>query len=558
MADKEIYTPSSLFSDINFGLDTETTVIREREREGVKLKELYFSAREVGEKRPRGYALLAQNAPSCPLLVIIGDLNHAIEEELMMSFAAQGYSVLMFDYTGEEEGKAKYTFYPQEIEYANLSRAGRHLTHAEPDARATCYFEWAALSHFALSSALQLLGENVKVGLLGVGRGANIVWMQASFDERISACCALFAAGWDAYKNKHKYGDDGTPGELDEERERWLAAISAEAYAKFIEVPMLYVTGSNSQLTDMDRAFDTMARLPNPDTALCCVAPRLSEHVGNAGRKNIELFFDKFLKGKAAEFPKRPQAAISASGGKISVTVTCQKEEAACVEVYVAEGQINPAARNWIAYKAEPEGEGFVARHEVTIPEGKLFAYANVKYKSGFTLSTKLLAADVKELGLQVSPFRRLPIIYDSDMGKDSFTIFTPMPPTLWEILFSDFEIALKKGPGDILGVGCSAFRIATYKVGDRRFAAQDEESFKFDVYSPAGQELSVYAYDLLEGHYHKCKVKLLGGCIWHPVEVSLQSLKSADGRSLKSWESVSMIGFAAESEFYLNNILWI
>lgn len=558
MADKEIYTPSNLFSGINFGLDTETTVIREREREGVKLKEIYFSAREVGGKRPRGYGLLAQNGPSCSLLVIIGDLAHGIEEDLMLSFARRGYSVLMFDYTGEEKGKAKYTFYPQEIEYANLAKAGKHLSCAEPDARATCYYEWTALSHFALSSALSLLPENVKVGLLGVGRGANIVWMQASFDDRVSACCTVFSAGWDAYRNKHKYGDDGTLGELDEERERWLAAISAEAYAKFVEAPMLYVTGSNSALTGMDRAFDTMARLPHPETALCCVVPRIAEHIGEAGRKNIELFFDKFLKGKDIELPKRPQAAVSASDGKISMTVTCQKEDIHGVEVYISEGQLNPAARNWVGYKAEPEGEGFAARHEVTVSEGKLFAYANVRYKSGFTLSTKLLAADVRELGLQVPPFRRLPIIYDSDMGRDTFTIFSPKAPSLREVMFSDFEIELKKGPGDILGVGCNIFRIATYKVGDRRFAAQGEESFKFDVYSPSEQELLVYAYDLQEGHYHMCKVKLLGGGIWHPVEVNLQSLKSADGKSLKSWEGVSMIGFAAEAEFYLNNMLWI
>lgn len=558
MAEKEIYTPSNLFENVNFGLDTETTVIREREREGIKLKEIYFSARDIGGKRPRGYGLLAQNGPSCPLLVLIGDPVHDIDEELMLYLAGRGYSVLMFDYAGEEEGKAKYTFYPQEIEYANYAKAGKHLCFAEPDARATCYYEWTALSYYALSSAMQIVGENVKAGLLGIGRGANIVWMQASFDERVNACCTAFSAGWDSYKNKPKYGGEDNLEELDEERERWLAGIAAEAYAKFIDIPVLYVSGSNSTLTDMDRAYDTLVRLPSPDAALCCIAPRLSVHIGPANRDNILLFFDKFLKGEGIEVPGRPAASVLCEDGKFSVRVACENDDVLGVEVYIAEGQTDPPSRNWMSFPAEKAGDCFLAYPKVTVPQGKLFAYANVRYRSGFTLSTNLVAEDVEKLGLQIPPCRRLPIIYDSDMGTDSFTIFSPGPLGLSEVILTDFEIELKEGPGEIQGVGCTSFRIATYKVGDERFSAQDEESFKFDVYSPAEQDLFVYAFDLAEEHYHMCKVRLLGGNIWHPIEINLQCLKSSDGKPLRSWDCVKMLGFAAGSEFFLNNILWI
>jgi cephalosporin-C deacetylase-like acetyl esterase len=167
------------------------SVIKKTPYEDVTIKEIYFSGRDIKGKRPRGYGVLAESFPGSPLVVVIGDTFHKTDEGFLINFARKGYSVFMFDYTGEDGVKTKCTIYPQEIDFANLNRAGRHLYYAEPDARSTSLFEWTLLSYYAISAAHSVLGC-VKTGVMGIGKGADIVWMLSVLDKRLSACVTAF------------------------------------------------------------------------------------------------------------------------------------------------------------------------------------------------------------------------------------------------------------------------------------------------------------------------------------------------------------------------------
>ena len=322
MTQNIIYTPSNIFADANLTLNSEATVIKETDISGVKLKEIYFSGREVNGKRPRGYGILATSKPDAPLIVIIGDYNHEVCEEYVLSYASRGFSVFMFDYAGEYGSKTKYTFYPQEIDYANFSRAERHLNYADIDVRQTSYFEWVLQSYYAISACFSLLnGYTFKTGLIGIGCGADIVWMLSSFDKRISAYCTVFSAGWDAYKEIYKYSDENTLKDISDERERWLAGISSESYAKFVNAPMLYVSSSNSAKTDMDRAYDTVSRISKDIDTFMCISARLSDYINYYNKQNILLFFKKYLQDENIILPPKANTVIKNIDDTIAVTV---------------------------------------------------------------------------------------------------------------------------------------------------------------------------------------------------------------------------------------------
>ncbi|MDD4003138.1 MAG: hypothetical protein PHE12_02980, partial [Clostridia bacterium] len=348
-----IYTPSNIFADVNFGLDTKTVVINESLIKGVALKEIYFAAREVFDKRPRGYGVLAQSEKNkdAPLLVIIGDYYHGIDNDTMLYYADLGFSVFMFDYSGEGFNKTKYTFYTPETDYANYMRADRHLNYADTNARETCYYEWSTLAHYAVTAALSLFDNKpAKIGVLGIGLGANIAWMLAYADKRITACCNVFAAGWDAYKDIFKY-DNNDLNEISEERERWLAGLSAETYAKFINIPVMLLTASNNKYTHIERAYDTMARIPDALSSFICIAPNSDSYI--CYYENINLFFKKYLLNADITIPQKAQLSIENTDDLVTVKVECSNmEDVKDINIYCSENQLNPTSRAWFTYNA--------------------------------------------------------------------------------------------------------------------------------------------------------------------------------------------------------------
>lgn len=552
-----IYTPPNIFADVNFGLDTQTVVINESAAKGVLFKEIYFAAREVFDKRPRGYGVLAQseNKKDAPLLVIIGDYYHGIDIDIMLYYAGMGFSVFMFDYSGEGFGKTKYTFYTPETDYANYLRAGRRLNYADTNARETCYFEWSTLAHYAVTAAIGLFDNKpAKTGVLGVGTGANIAWMLAYADKRITACCNIFAAGWDVYKDKFKYGSNDL-NEISEERERWLAGLSAETYAKYINIPIMLLTASNNKYTHIERAYDTMARIPDARNSFICIAPNSDGYICHYG--NIRLFFEKYLLDKDITMPQKAQLGIDNTENTVALKVECgNMDDVKDINIYCSENQLNPISRAWFTYNAY-KSQG-VAIPKLHANDGLLFAYANITYNSGLVLSTNLCVKNKGELSRTNSIIKRSNLIYDSKMGLDCFTVFSREKPLLKD-LHKDCKITLKKGPENILGICASS--LATYKVGAAGCNGTEDESFKFDIYSASEQELTIYFLDkqgLDTQDYHCTTVKLKGGSIWQPVEIKKQNLKTKDGIILKSWEDVIMAAFTAEKEFLINNILWI
>ncbi len=352
-----------------------------------------------------------------------------------------------------------------------------------------------------------------------------------------------------------KYGGE-TLKDITEERERWLAGVSAESYARYVNVPMLYVSSTNSASTDMERAFDTMSRIIQSESYIC-VSTGISNYLADCCVKDVLIFFDKYLRGKDYILPEKATLEIENRDGACLIRADEKSGEAQSVSIYVSECVLNPAFRNWHTYKAEKKDGFYVATPKINC--GKpIFAFANVTYKNGFTQSTNLCVKNADELKLSLPPFRRSPVIYSGEMGKDSFIAFSPYPPQLNELFGCKSEIEIKKGAGSISGIGgCKG--LATFKIGEAAYKGSGKESFKFDVYSATPQELTVYFSETGEKqHYHSCKIRLSGGNLWQPAEIKKQDLKTEEGIVLKNWEDVSMAAFFAENEFIINNILWI
>lgn len=576
MVNNIMYTPSSIISGIDLRLSAEITILSEYTENGNKYRELYFPGREVAGKRTKAYGVFCcpESVKSAPLLLIIGNNAQSIDKELISYYAGHGFSVFMFDYLGETEDTAKHTFYPQEIEYANFAKAGRHLNYVDTNARETSCFEWLTLASYALSAALAMEeAEGEKAGVLGIGLGGNIAWMLSALDKRIAVSATVFSAGWFEYLGEYKYSAEKSAHEMTEERERWIAGLSIQAYAKYISAPMMFISCSNNKMTDMDRAHDTLNRIPPEVEVFTYFAPRKGNVVGKAGGENTVLLFKKYLAGEDVFLPQKlvgpeegeqvKSCIVTSEEGVAKITLKLNVENVKSYRLYYSEGQVNPSARNWL----EPEKYPPLAPEISIYPALKytdklLFVYANITYKNGFITSTPLCVKDLSKIELNELPAqRRVPVIYNSSTGLDTFTVFFPKKPSYKEILLQEYQISVKPGPGNISGITSNYKNAATYKISDSIYKGEEEESFKFDVYSQLPQRITVYFTDnagTAGEHFHSYELSLLGGEMWQPVEVKKQNLKTADGQILKSWKDTGMVGFLTEEEALINNLIWI
>ena len=557
-----LFTPVTLWEGFDYNLPLETTVLKEYSEDGIRFREVYCSGREIGESRVRIFGLFAfpEGSTSLPCLLLLGDCDRGPDIELIKFVSSRGFCVFMPDYSGEKKNCERFTVYPQAVDYANYERCGRYLEHADTTARETCWYEWTATARYALTQAFAMPECGGRAAVLGFKRGGLIAWQMAAVEDRLVAAGSLFFAGWERYRGIYKYDREANL-EMDDEMRRYLAGIAVESYAAFLRAPFLYLSATNDPCTDMDRAFDTLARVPQENDLLYAFSPRMYGMLDERNSRNLELFFDKYLKGAELELPPRPQLSVEREGDELSFLVK-GAENASSVSVYCAFGQPVPAMRNWLDIPVHRQDDGSY-RGTLRLGElgGRIFAYALAEYASGFTSSGNFFT---RELGEESSLPARTNVLYMSaDMDTDSFTCYlTDADRSLTSVFLSEPTVFLVKGPMKINGVSNSVGGLATYKFSDYRFRGGEDNLLRFDIYSKCAQRLKVTFFEhkgMPSERRFEAEYNLLGGEIWQPVECRPSDFKTAEGFVMPGWTHITLGVFEGSQEsIALNNLIWV
>lgn len=556
-----LFTPVTLWEGFDYNLPPDTAVLKEYTEDGVCFREVYCSGREIGDSRVRIYGLFAyrEGASDLPCMLLVGDCDKGPDVELMKFVCGRGYCVFMPDYSGEKADCSRFTVYPQVVDYANYLRCGRHLEYADTTAGETCWYEWTATARYALTQALAMPECNGSAAVLGFRRGGLIAWQMAAVDERLNAAGSLFFAGWERYRGVYKYGKEPAP-EMDDEMRKYLAGIAVESYASFLRVPFLYLSATNDTCTDMDRAFDTLARVPQDVDLLYAFSPRLFDLLEERGFCNLDLFFAKYLKGLSVELPSRPQLTVEREGEALCFQVN-GAAEASALRVYLCENMIVPATRDWVEIPVTLCGDGtWCGELRGSATEGRIFAYALAEYESGFTTSSNFFTREMGEPS--ASPVRSN-ILYMGSMGADSFTCYiTDEKRSLTETILSEPRAYTVVGPMGIAGVSNSVGGLATYKFSDYRYRGGEDNLLRFDVYSKIAQRLRVIFFEhkgMPSEKRFEAEYNLLGGELWQPIECRPSDFKTADGYVMKDWTHITMGVFdGVQENIVLNNLIWV
>ena len=557
-----IYTPVTLWQGFDASLALDTSVISEYESGGILLSEMYFSGRALASnKRPRIYGVFAmpKGAVNPPAVLVAADENTGVDYGLLKYLCGLGFAAFGFDYTGEATGKPRFTVYPEEISYANAVAAGRHKDFCDGSAKENCWYEWTAAARYALSQLKTLLPES-RLGAFGMRKGSLIAWQLAAVDERISASAAIFFAGWERYRGSGS-AEEIAP-ELDDETQRYLAGIAVESYAGYVRVPMLYLSSTNSDLTYMDRAYSTLARVPAHVPLVYSFSPRFYNLLGDGSSMNIGLFFRKYLMDEDISKPKAPKLTVENKEGSVLLRLQCDAAaELSEAGIYYCLDGSNPVERDWIRARAFKAGDGIF---EASVPSSSfsvLTAYPHVTYADGFTLSGTMCGCGRSAADL---PYCRIPgkVIYQGTMGEDTFVAYPLLAmSSAAEVFMTGNPVQMAEGPLGIKGVTARVGALASYKIGTEQYAAKADSLLRLDIYSAQPQKLTIIIYEnkgTPSERKYRAEAELLGGEMWQPFTLSAPSFKSADNLSMKSFENISMAAFYTAVPAVYNNILWV
>ena len=483
------------------------------------------------------------------LAILIDDYDGNLSEENFEGLIRQGFGYIFFDYCGEKVGKSNYTKYPKSIDYANVGRAGSHLDHAIPDAKATCHFVWTKVCRRVITLATFLLGEDVQIFLVGLRKGSTIAWQTAGMDGRVDGLIATLSAGWEEYGDYHKFSDNDIV--LSDERARWLAGCAPQTYARFIKCPTLFIGASNSDLTPVDRLENTLNVIAEKNKLKKCIC---AGHCHSVDYSAIMLVMKWLSATSSGELlPHSPKMSLVVKNGKLVAEVAFDESIAVSERcIYYSYDELDPKLRSWNKI-AVAEGTSDVAI-PVYANNERIYAYAQITYAEGYSLSCLLRTYEVGEEDITFTPLKRSQIIYERKKGTSSWVAEE----------CDEFDICstphMQKGAFDIMGITADKGDLTTYTLGEAKYFGDDDNLLQFDTYCAEERTLEVELTVESGGKIarYTTTVKLSDGDAWQKHPIEKQHFKTADMLPLKSWKGAKKLTFKNISGVLINNILWV
>ena len=561
MANK-ILTPVTLWNNFNDGLPIQCKIEDEAEQENILLRRLRFSGREVNGIRVNIYALLAmpKGIGSAPGLLILPDSQRSVDEPLAKRFAKKGYIVLMPDYRGAWEGSEGYTVYPEAIGYANFRDAGRHIDYADESAAETSWYEWVGVARYALRY-MQSIAEIAKIGVIGLKTGGDIAWQLAATAEGLACAITVCSGGWRAYRGVYKFGD-ATELKMNDERYRFLAGVDAQAYAQYVKCPMLMLCSTNDERFDADRAFDTYARINPTMEKTFNFSARYNGHIGNTGLNDLDLFIDKYLKGREVFVPAPVDISIEEDEGELVARIRFDPNgEVKYCEVFMAEDNLDSSLRDWTrcSLKREAGEDEQIFRLNAYRKASRVFAFAKAKYSCGFAVSSKIATKKIdKEYANSTEKSR---ILYSSVNGTDSFTIDRFDSKVLADCFLDNSvpPVRMIEGPCGIKGL-YSAYGLKLFRINDNKYRPEENAILKFDIYAsgPCTLQICIATAKAGVSEKYSCSLFLSGSKNWKDHMLSAKDFKNDVSKPLARLSEAQYITFYSDSEFCINNLLWL
>ena len=570
MADsRPIVSAVGLFKKFNLDTPLDAQEWYVEEQDGVRKSYLFYNGHVVEDGCVRIFAQFVRPADEVkrPVILFLPDMEEEVDEGLINFFIKQGYAVLIPDYHGFGENESIYerrTLYPGSLDHGNFTYARGLYNLTDLNADESSWFEWTYVALFSVKY-LKSREDVGDIGVVGVRSGGAIAW-QVMLSPDVKCGVPINAAGWTSSQKRAKYGDEPTQIFTDDER-RYVAACEAQAFAPYVQCPVLMLCSLRDKSFDCDRAYDTYLRIGYKEGNGLAYSPFSGECIGPNGLMNLQLFLEKNLKGREIYLPDTLKIKLENKGDMLDIHFFGDEEglldEAG---IFYAEADVTTKSiyRDWqcihIVKGNQIENNRFIHTVKPYAGASCVFVFAYAKYINGFRVMSKI-GSIRREKSEEIVRNRCL------FAGGEArcFNVADHKSSALGGI-FLEKEIMPNTtvGYGNIQGVYAKG-GVRTYRISSPEYVPHEHDLLQFEVYSKETQDLRVVIEvgDICsKEEKFNCIVPIKGGGKWKRQLLRAEDFKSElTGQSLISFTQARALVFCCdgeEQEFSITNILWL
>lgn len=556
----KILTPLSLWNNFDCSKETQPETISVYHEDGVTVERVKFFGRETENGRVRVAAAFAYSslALSQETVLIFSDSDKTIDDSLLKLFVSRGYSALAVDYRGEWDGCDFYTEYPDDVSYANVKTCERYKDYVDDSADRTSWYEWVAIGIYAKKYIKERTGsENIAV--LGIRDGGEIAW-KLGVAEKFSCIIPICAAGWKAYAGISKYLP--TEPNLDEERYRFIAGIDSQAYAPYVQCPVLMLCPTSVEDFDCDRAYDTFSRINAEYISDSVFLYSLLNNgtIDVNGTADTFMFLDKNLKQRLVFIPKPPtvEVEMDEESNLIATVIIDDQGEAENCETYLSEDGFDTNFREWLSCPQKESVSEKESKYLLNIYEktSNIFVVCNVKYSNGFTVWSKM---NVKKVGGTFRNVRpKSNVIFSLDTGEDAFSVADPQNYAVGGVFFTDANLkpVFVTKEKEIKGVYAEC-GLSTLRMTNDGFAPAAGNVLSIDLFCDQTAEFTFTVYDLITKEEFVATQQVLGK-VWQRFILDCTAFKDATGAVLSAFSRNMKFTINCTEMYAVNNVMWL
>ncbi len=555
----KIETPIMLWQGYNpTALPLNITILNMESVDNILIKEVVFTVDSVEDGNIRAYAkmFLQKGKEKAPTFLYIPTGTEKLEfGPFTKAVFERGYNVAVIDFGGEAEGKDHYTTYPESLKYCNLD-ANKELLYKACPARRSPWFTWIKV----IRRAITLLVEEPAVDsdnliVIGYIEGAQLAWSVAGIDGRVRAVIPVGADGYVEYTNIPKYLPSGGL-QISDEMECWLAGISAQAYAKMVMCPVMYMAGTNSTFADIDRLSDLFALIPSKKKYML-FSSNTNHNITLTNFESGLTWLERILAEPSEEIVS-PELKTYVSEGKLYASVKGIKGSVK-INIYYALDERYPAFRNWLLTSTPIKAgdDESIAQIPVFADSEMVFAYATVSFENGIMLSTHEVVAELSQLKLTEfdieNKVKRGRLIFNGSMPKTFFSVETLYP------VVDESSLQIAKGPYDIKGIGVTQGKLCTYNIVPPDDRNDGDFILQMDIYSSKERIIKINLYTAENGGTkYSYYITLQASPSWQRINLSKGDFKTKEMLPLKDWAMVRKMKILKAEGVLFNNILWV
>lgn len=574
-----IFTPITLWKDFKIDGAPQAETVRFKKEGNVQFEKVFIDGRVTKEGQVKIFGILAHNVKNktAPAILLVQDFKNGLDERIIKDLASRGYIVLAIDLAGKENEKEDYTFYPEDVSYADYVNAVKGCPSHEGDTNMglydvedeggvdkTCWYEWTAVCKYAFQY-LKNLPSVTRVGGFAIAEAATVMWQLAATESDLAGVTFVLNAGWMGYRGIHKFAGTVEP-QFSDNMYKILAGVEAQAYAMHVKCPVLMLSATNSNLYPCDRVYDTVSRVENNVYKAVHYSTSYRDRISGGGYQNMLYFFEEILiKGGNGKdtLPEEMDIKCELIDGKIVIKVKPDQKQLGKIRVFVAEETVEPSLRAWQRVSEyKKKGDEYVFEYLPHPQSGIVTAFAKADYKNGFAIVSNVVAKRFE--AEEVINVHKSNIIYSSRI-KDLDSLFTaenqkgdnPDHINIWE----KKRVKVKKGPMGIEGVSCE-WGLMTFKINAFKDKPTDGSMLMFDVCSnePVTVMVKLTADYFGKSTEYLSTSFIQGGDVWYNIKIEQSKFKTAEGMALKSFDKINSLAFIAEDgkEFIINNALWV